>query len=61
MDSGQKLSGVFQCRISVDGEHFIRVNVDGEHLIRFPDENSVFKFIRLSVDVALEKYEIMKF
>ena len=30
------------------------INMDGEHFIRFRDKSCVFKFIRLSVDVALE-------
>ena len=28
------------------------INVDGEHFIRFRGKSCVFKFIRLSVDVA---------
>ena len=30
------------------------INVDGEHFIRFHGKSCVFKFIRLSVDVAEE-------
>ena len=34
-------------------KQFENDNVDEEHFMRFPDENAVFKAIRLSVDVAL--------
>ena len=34
------------------GKQLENDNVDGEHIIRFLDKNAVFKFIRLSVDVA---------
>ena len=36
-------------RISVDGEIIENDSVDGKHFIRFRGENSVFKFIRISV------------
>ena len=32
------------------------INVDGEHFIRFRDKSCVFKFIRLSVDVASQSW-----
>ena len=33
------------------------VNVDGEHFIRFRGKRCLFKFIRLSVDVALVDFD----
>ena len=36
----------------MDGENIENDSVDGKHFIRFRGENSIFKFIRISVDGA---------
>ena len=42
----------FQCR---QRNSLKTINVDGEHFIRFRGKSCVFKFIRLSVDVASDE------
>ena len=56
MNLGTRLSGqrsgaeaAFQCG---QRNSLKTINVDGEHFIRFRGKSCVFKFIRLSVDVA---------
>ena len=57
MTLGTRLSGqrsgaeaAFQCG---QRNSLKTINVDGEHFIRFRGKSCVFKFIRVSVDVAL--------
>ena len=64
MTLGTRLSGqrsgaetAFQCG---QRNSLKTINVDGEHFIRFHGKSCVFKFIRLSVDVALVTARLLR-
>ena len=44
---------------SIENDTKTITSVDGKHFIRFRGKNSVFKFIRISVDGALEQGQVM--
>ena len=48
-NKSENATAYYLCRNLLEND-----NVDGQHFIRFRDKNAVFKFIRLSVDVALD-------